>query len=26
VRAQPNERLAVVTPSPPDRPQWPVLA
>ena len=23
---QPNERVAEVTPSPPDRPQWPVLA
>ena len=24
--AQPNERLACVTPNPPDRPQWSVLA
>ena len=23
---QPNERVAEVTPSPPDRPQWPALA
>jgi cytochrome c5 len=26
VGAQPNERLAAVTPTPPDRPQWSVLA
>ncbi|MDH0383491.1 cation efflux protein, CzcI family [Comamonas aquatica] len=26
VGAQPNERLACVTPTPPDRPQWSVLA
>lgn len=26
VGAQPNERLACVTPNPPDRPQWSVLA
>jgi hypothetical protein len=26
VGAQPHERLACVTPTPPDRPQWSVLA
>jgi hypothetical protein len=26
VGAQPHERLACVTPTPPDRPCWPVLA
>ncbi len=26
VDVQPNTRLADVTPAPPDRPQWPVLA
>ncbi|MGP1682717.1 MAG: cation efflux protein, CzcI family [Giesbergeria sp.] len=26
VGAQPNEQLAGVTPTPPDRPRWPVLA
>ena len=26
VGAQPHERLACVTPTPPDRPRWPVLA